>query len=61
MTIRKTILEDNPIEGCTVMATIKNKVIDKSREGRIVNNDPKINDSYRRARLFIYNFSMRIF
>jgi hypothetical protein len=61
MTVRKNLLEDtSPIQDSTVVA-IKNVVIAKNREDRIAVNDPKINDSYLRARLFIKIFSSQIF
>jgi len=44
-----------------MVVAIKKGVIAKNREDRIATNDPEINNSYIRARLFIKNFSSQIF
>ena len=61
MTVRKNLLEDTPPIQDSMVVAIKNVVIPKNREDRIVANEPEINDSYIRARVFIKNFSSQIF
>jgi hypothetical protein len=61
MTVRKNLLQDTPPIQDSMVVAIKKVVIAKNREDRIATNDPEINNSYIRARLFIKNFSSQIF
>jgi hypothetical protein len=61
MTVRKNLLQDTPLIQDSMVVALKKVVIAKNREDRIAANDPEINNSYIRARLFIKKFSSKIF
>jgi hypothetical protein len=61
MTVRKNLLQDTPPIQDSMVVAIKKVVIAKNREDRVAANDPEINNSCIRARLFIKNFSSQIF